>query len=137
MIDIAEHHEGQPDFRAAATTPESAGGESPAKPKRVKKAFCAANSDNQNDLFILDESEPSWRAWKPAEVPVGALIRQKHCWPARWIIVCATATGLGWFGMSGIMTFAKTSEVSDTENDFEHSLDGGKTWQPCGVKEEA
>lgn len=79
--------------------------------------------------------EPKLRPWKPEEVPVGSLIRRKHCWPARWVIVCGTASGLGWFGMDGKFIFKNFDSLLSEFENYEHSTDGGKTWKPCGVEE--
>jgi len=61
------------------------------------------------------------RPWTADEVPLGAWMRKKEDVTHRWVII---ETGnepwrQSWF------------------EDSEHSIDGGKTWLPCGVMEEA
>lgn len=75
--------------------------------------------------------EPKLRPWKPEEVPVGALIRLKgnHCQHS-WLIV-------GYAHNEQQIAFGQTGgrSIKDLGN-YEHSIDGGKTWAPCGVMEE-
>ena len=61
------------------------------------------------------------RPWTADEVPLGAWMRCKHSPQDRMLIhwVCSQADREIWFGKN------------------EHSTDGGKTWLPCGVVEEA
>lgn len=71
---------------------------------------------------------PTLRPWRPEEVPVGAIIFDKrgnnfH----RHLIVGVDNNGL----------VAMTQQADDSCINllahYEHSLDHGKTWQPCGV----
>ena len=61
------------------------------------------------------------RPWTADEVPLGAWMRGVSKQDFRWLI--------------------HTSGNNDTRKDwlvsYEHSTDGGKTWLPCGVMEEA
>jgi hypothetical protein len=61
------------------------------------------------------------RPWTADEVPLGAQVRKQSDPTSRWLI--------------------HTSGNNDTRKDWladhEHSIDGGKTWLPCGVMEEA
>ena len=61
------------------------------------------------------------RPWTADEVPLGAWMRCKHSPQDRMLIhwVCSQADREIWLGKN------------------EHSTDGGKTWLPCGVVEEA
>ena len=64
---------------------------------------------------------PVLRPWTAGEVPLGAWIRCKKTPHDRHL--------LGW-----------VSDQTDRElwlDEREHSTDGGKTWLPCGVVEEA
>jgi hypothetical protein len=89
-------------------------------------SFYEGGSDNHRlDLFILDESEPKWREWKPSEVPVGQIIVAKDA-TLKAIITLAgkesNTVGVGTVIFSSdyiLQTFTM--------------LDGS----PCGVKEEA
>ena len=77
--------------------------------------------------------EPKLRPWKPEEVPVGAIIRQKVN-PENRVLITAVVNGRIRAGLVGI-------EICDWGNDWslancEHSTDGGKTWKICGVEEE-
>ena len=61
------------------------------------------------------------RPWTADEVPLGAWMRKKQAVPHRWVVI---ETG---------------DELwrQDWCKNHEHSTDGGKTWHPCGVMEEA
>ena len=61
------------------------------------------------------------RPWTADEVPLGAWMRCKHSPQDRMLIhwVCSQADREIWLGKN------------------EHSTDGGVTWLPCGVVEEA
>jgi len=84
----------------------------------------------------LPASEPRWdwfnsnyrikptktlRPWTADEVPLGAWMRFKLLPSTRLIISSGTLS----------INFKQWLE------DREHSLDGGKTWLPCGVEEES
>ena len=72
--------------------------------------------------------ETKWRPWTNDEVPLGALIRMKD-WDhgARGLICSVDISGRI---SSGTWTFRHEDLVR-----CEHSIDGGKTWLPCGVEE--
>lgn len=63
--------------------------------------------------------EPKLRPWTADEVPLGAWFRPKHrTWDRSLIAwVSCEADRVLWL------------------DEREHSLDGGKTWLPCGVEE--
>jgi hypothetical protein len=66
---------------------------------------------------------PVLRPWTADEVPLGAWIRAKDpSYGNRRSLMCGT------YDESTRSTWLSTSE---------HSTDGGKTWLPCGVMEEA
>jgi hypothetical protein len=64
---------------------------------------------------------PTFRPWTFDEVPLGAWMRDVSKQDYRWLI--------------------HTSAHDDARKDwlvgYEHSIDGGKTWLPCGVMEES
>lgn len=63
---------------------------------------------------------PVFRPWTADEVPLGAWMRSK--------------------GLYGRQIITHTAEQKDREwwlKASEHSTDGGKTWLPCGVVEDA
>lgn len=82
--------------------------------------------------------EPKLRAWKPEEVPVGALIRNKQ---RTYVAVITEATGHSFYaGTDREFALDDSAKITGWRADFfnqEHSLDGGKTWHPCGVMEDA
>ncbi len=107
---------------------------------RVMQAFV----DGKEVEFISRNDEPYWlsnfsptwdwlrcdyrikptpvlRPWTADEVPLGAWMRNITNSEYRWLI--------------------NTSSLDDTRKAWlqqcEHSTDGGKTWLPCGVVEEA
>jgi len=64
---------------------------------------------------------PTFRPWTADEVPLGAWMRMKSDREYRFLI-------------------SNTESFGGREHwlkDFEHSIDGGKTWLPCGVMEES
>lgn len=61
------------------------------------------------------------RPWTADEVPLGAWMRSKESNEPRFLI---THT---------MKELFRTQWLSE----YEHSLDGGKTWKPCGVEEES
>jgi hypothetical protein len=61
------------------------------------------------------------RPWTADEVPIGGQIRSKHSRDYRFLIDRT----------------ANAEVREDWLKGYEHSTDGGKTWLPCGVVEEA
>lgn len=61
------------------------------------------------------------RPWTADEVPVGGQIRSKANTIYRFLIDQT----------------ANAAVREDWLKGYEHSLDGGKTWKPCGVEEES
>lgn len=73
---------------------------------------------------------PVLRPWTADEVPIGAILRYKgNNQSIRMLIVCNLQIGL-----CGYQTNYPYDYLRD---EMEHSIDGGKTWLPCGVMEEA
>ena len=62
------------------------------------------------------------RPWTADEVPLGAWMRSKSVQYDKWIIV-------------HLQYSSRNRE--EWLDKYEHSIDGGKTWLPCGVVEEA
>lgn len=81
------------------------------------------------DLINISE-EPKWRAWKPEEVPVGAQIRfkkdaEKH--KCRSLILSSE---------DGLIHYYDGDYTAESAlAQAEYSSDGGRTWNPCGIKE--
>jgi hypothetical protein len=62
------------------------------------------------------------RPWTADEVPLGAWLREKQ------------GNDRGMF----LMTHTRDQHYRiQLMSEYEHSLDGGKTWKPCGVEEES
>lgn len=75
------------------------------------------------DTFYRIKPTATLRPWTADEVPLGAWIRRKDAlYCGRRVLICET------YDESTRSTWLVTSE---------HSTDGGKTWLPCGVMEEA
>jgi len=75
---------------------------------------------NWSDTEYRIKPTATLRPWTADEVPLGAWIRSK--------------------GLYGRQIITHTAEQKDREwwlKASEHSTDGGKTWLPCGVVEEA
>lgn len=78
--------------------------------------------------------EPKLRSWKPEEVPVGRLIRWKAGNSVYVIISVFLNNEIKCVGIMHEDGFKRYG--LDTLADYcEYSLDGGKTWLPCGVEE--
>lgn len=76
--------------------------------------------------------QPKLRPWKPEEVPVGALVTYKSYEPSTCRGIIMHVTG------SKVWTTFDTEVDKDLDymlSEHVHSLDGGKTWKPCGVEE--
>ena len=80
------------------------------------------------EVFYRVKPTPRLRAWKPEEIPVGAILRQKanH---ANKSIISGMVNRKCFIGVWDCPTLFKAE-------DCEHSIDGGKTWLPCGVMTE-
>ncbi len=96
--------------------------------QRWHDAYDLEFTESADDYRI--KPEPKLRPWKVEEVPVGALVRTKIKPEHRYLItsVCSVGVSLGRF------EGANYQEVELLSN-FEHSIDGGKTWKECGVYE--
>jgi hypothetical protein len=75
---------------------------------------------NWDDTKYRIKPTATLRPWTADEVPLGAWVRMKNLNMTRSMIVSVAAFNLG-------IAF----------KEYEHSIDGGKTWLPCGVMEEA
>ena len=71
--------------------------------------------------------EPKIRPWKQEEVPVGALLKRKGE-KETFLIVEAIHNDVR-FGQKCRQLY------SNLISNYVHSIDQGKTWQPCGVVE--
>lgn len=92
--------------------------------------------DNRCEYRI--KPEPKLRAWKPEEVPVGALLRftDDDSGKLPSLICDISRSGkVTYLACGSIMTIELSSMVSPGWLHCEHSLDYGKTWLPCGVQE--
>lgn len=91
----------------------------------------------QRDQYRIKPEKPTLRPWKPEEVPVGALIRHKEQPNCQSLILTKTnSNGIVFYPMTDDRTATDIAFKSlDCLAEFEHSLDHGKTWQPCGVME--
>jgi hypothetical protein len=75
---------------------------------------------NLEDFEYRIKPTPTLRPWTADEVPLGSIMRTK--------------------GLEGRCIIIDTETSDDRSywlNAREHSTDGGKTWKPCGVMEEA
>lgn len=72
----------------------------------------------QKDYCVIPD--PTYRPWTADEVPLGAWMRFKRNPQDRVL--------LGWVSVQ--------ADRDMWLDEREHSIDGGKTWLPCGVEEE-
>jgi hypothetical protein len=75
-------------------------------------------------------SAPKLRAWRPEEVPMPCVLRNKTT-GHRYQVLSVVPGGL--FTVSGGLI--PLYPFRDLVASSEHSIDGGKTWLPCGVLE--
>ena len=87
--------------------------------------------------LIIPQPEPTHRAWKEDEIPVGAKVRSKHG-KSRAMLILSTEKDVD--GVDGIMLPHGISEranyfisVQSALRDLEYF--NGTSWQPCGVLE--
>ena len=96
------------------------------------------NWDNLGDGLYFDDAssnyrikpEPHLRPWKPEEVPVGSVVRNKATYNT-YLIVGRWVEGKDCVMLAGDAFYNCEIMLSK----YEHSLDHGKTWLPCGVEE--
>jgi hypothetical protein len=83
--------------------------------------------DGAPSIYTI-KPEPKLRPWKSEEVPVGALYKQRNN-AHRGLIVGIVGNNVQLGNGSGY------DLERDLLRDYQHSLDHGKTWLPCGVEE--
>lgn len=113
------------------------------------KVLQAHNGDGVwKDWFISDDidfsappsqyrikPEAKLRGWTAGEVPVDAIFRLKGD-PSTWFRVAGAIKGhLKISLLEDYGSGFTTSDYWPLEEKCEHSVDGGKTWLPCGVLE--
>jgi len=76
---------------------------------------------NWRDWAYRIKPTTTLRPWTADEVPLGAQVRKQSDPTSRWLI-----------GNTG----SHNDRLKYVET-HEHSIDGGKTWLPCGVMEES
>jgi hypothetical protein len=107
---------------------------------RVMQAFVdgkEVQSVSRTGTFWTSNKSPSWnwadedfqikptktlRPWTADEVPLGAWMREKQGNDRGMFLM--THTGDQYYRIQLM-------------SEYEHSIDGGKTWKPCGVEEES
>ena len=107
---------------------------------RVMQAFVdgkEVQSVSRTGVFWTSNNSPSWnwadedfqikptktlRPWTADEVPLGAWMREKQGNDRGMFLM--THTGDQYYRIQLM-------------SEYEHSIDGGKTWKPCGVEEES
>lgn len=107
---------------------------------RVMQAYVdgkEVESVNRRGIVWMRAPEPCWdwlncdyqikptpvlRPWTADEVPLGAQVRSKSYHPDHRSLITTSGNPMHREGLL---------------NGYEHSLDGGKTWKPCGVEEES
>jgi hypothetical protein len=74
--------------------------------------------------------EPKLRPWKPEEVPLNAWFRStENGWRHCLLLVTHSAVTLALPGAPDVIAFEMLLQK------YEHSIDGGITWQKCGIIE--
>jgi len=81
--------------------------------------------------------EPKLRPWKREEVPVSALMRTKTAFiGCDYPRVILGTTSRGTVQFPGDDNVIRSDDLQECFDLREHSIDGGKTWLPCGVLED-
>lgn len=84
----------------------------------------APNRDTSSDL-VEEWKEPVLRPWKDDEIPLGAWYRVKGQTLRKYF---GTAV------VEGEISIGRTVlEVKELMEYYEHTLDNGKSWHPCGT----
>jgi hypothetical protein len=92
----------------------------------------------QEPKWVIDNEyrikpEPKLRSWNREEVPLDAWFRNRDC--ESWFRLTSINSKFAAF-----ISSAEGSKMGSFEHlleTAEHSIDGGKTWLPCGVMEDA
>ncbi len=79
------------------------------------------------DLIPIPQP-PTYRPWRSEEVPIGVRIRTKD----RRCSGILTSVD---YQVHTVLVGLKEENTTALFNKCEHSLDSGKTWLPCGVRE--
>lgn len=103
------------------------------------KDYADPNFSQHSSCYRIKPEEPTFRPWKPEEVPVGALIKWKNgslnAYLGRpMLILCYNQQKAGIQFYDGL-GYLNSHDLLGCLKSCEHSLDGGKTWLPCGVLE--
>lgn len=81
---------------------------------------------------IRRKPSPKLRAWRPDEAPIVASFRSiGDDRPLRMLSVAVWKEGIRLF--DGICREPFTRSFEQLLNMYEHSIDNGKTWAPCGI----
>lgn len=96
--------------------------------------------DKLYKFAIVTEADPKFRPWEPEEVAVGSIVREIGYPLRRGIIIgysqghdeVITGNANTKHKAYGAHGFSRAFMLSD----YEHSVDGGKTWIPCGLEVE-
>jgi hypothetical protein len=101
---------------------------------KIKSGWCL-DTNNQNHFLVRKLSpevkkEKRLRPWKPEEVPLNAVFRKKN---TSKYCVCTYSE----INESFVIIAGYIFRHADLFDSHEHSTDGGKTWNRCGVEEEA
>lgn len=90
----------------------------------------AGNASFTNpDAIWRPAPTPRLRPWKPVDVPVGAITKAHGDELSASMIVGYSEQGVFLAQDNGAYPFGELLRFR------KHSLDGGKTWAPCGVQE--
>ena len=84
------------------------------------------------------KKEKTFRAWKPEEIPVGAMIRNQENKTDKYHLEGLILSRFGawvWTSLSNSLSKDEKSTEYMFKNNYQYSQDGGKTWQICGVEE--
>jgi hypothetical protein len=84
--------------------------------------------------FFEKPAEPKLRAWKPEEVPLGCWF---ICEKTDMRFAAAVVSDIGVLMGSQYNGNQSWHKFEYLLASFKHSIDGGKTWHPCGVLEVA
>jgi hypothetical protein len=103
--------------------------------KRTESEYSSDVFAMSDYLFRLAPEPPAkrYRPWTPGEVPVGRLFRKKGFAGVSLILSngASKESGVSYVGWDNQLAKVR---YQDALGLYEHSLDNGKTWLPCGVE---
>jgi hypothetical protein len=78
--------------------------------------------------------EPKLRPWRAEDVPVGAIAKDKDAEHVCRVLILGACERDSKILLSNIDDGTKSHSLQYALEVLEHSIDGGRTWLPCGIQ---